>query len=136
MYSDFVEDVTIYSRHVAGGAERWHRTQVCGVSWRHVAAAHPAMGGPVAADGHVVRIPAGGMPAGWVPPRRWQAMAEPGGHWTVQPGDLVVRGLCDIEVSLGIAQVTDAVAECFFAGEVRENLRGAPAGRHLLVRGA
>ncbi len=134
MYSVFTEDITIYSRCAEGGGECWRRMELCGVAWRQVAAARGAAGGAFAEDRATVRIPAGNMPPGWVAPRR----ALPAGEadcWTVRPGDLVVRGLCAIEVSLGISQVSDAVGECFFVNEVRENLRGAPAGRHILLLG-
>lgn len=137
MNGRFDEDITIYNR-VARGAEGevWRRVQVCGVSWRGEVACAAGTGGQTPADRCVVRIPGGAMPPGWVAPRRFAAVAaDVPEAWSVQPGDLVVRGLCGTEVTLGISQVTGTESEWFFAAEVHDNLRGAPCGRHVLVMG-
>ena len=94
--------VTIYNKYTEAGAERWRRTVLRGVFWNSVEGAVLRRTGAASADRVVVLIQLS-LP-GYVKPRAWEAMEDKGRSWTVQPGDTMVRGAVDIEISRSAAK--------------------------------
>ena len=84
-------NLTLYNRAIVGGVETWQRTAILGVLWENRKAVNVlASGGNIAADQASIYIPIsrGSL---YLTPRLWNASKT--GHWTLQAGDLVVKGL-------------------------------------------
>lgn len=95
-------DLTLYNRYLSAGAETYQRTVIEGVAWENRKAANVlASGGNIAVDAVAVYIPLA-RGAAYVAPKAWQALSSKTGYWTLQPGDVIVRG-----------QVTDAITGGF-----------------------
>lgn len=90
------DTVTIYNKCVQAGAEKWQRTVLKGVFWDSVEGAVLRRTGAASADSVVVVIPRT-LP-GYLKPKAWDALMDRRGHWTVRPGDILVRGQVGIEI--------------------------------------
>ncbi len=84
-------DLTIYNCYLVNGAETYQRTVIQRVMWENRKARNVlASGGNLAADQAVVYIPlARGL--AYLAPKAW--LANKSGHWTLQVGDVIVKGL-------------------------------------------
>ena len=89
-------DATIYNKYLVGRVETWQRVQIEGVHWeqRH------AREGNQDNDFTLVFIPfARGLD--YLKPREWQALADKTGSFTIQIGDVIVKGLVADELVAG-----------------------------------
>lgn len=93
-------DITIYNKFVdpATHSEAWIHNQVEDVIWEDTKAANVIASGLLEADRYTVYIP---MARGenYHTPIAWQAMIDKGTSWTLQLGDVIVRGLVDDDIS-------------------------------------
>jgi hypothetical protein len=99
-------DITIYNRYIDATtrAEKWQRTTVHGVLWENRKAVNViASGGNISANQANIYIPY--SRSGYLEPQVWQAKANKSGYWTLQPEDVVVRGLIPEDIA-GITTVT------------------------------
>jgi hypothetical protein len=95
-------DLTIYNKYIVAGAETWQRTQISAVAWEWRKAANViASGGQISADSARVFIPYA-RGTNYTAPKAWQALVTKTGKWTLQIGDVIVKGL-----------VTDAIGPAF-----------------------
>ena len=87
-------DITIYNKSVDATtrAEVWTRTQIVGVTWEEAKAANVIRSGLLEADRVTVYIPLA-RGSSYLKPRAWQALTVKTGNWTLQQGDILVRGL-------------------------------------------
>lgn len=112
-------------------------TVIRGVSWYGGrAGAADAGGGRTEARTAVVRIPEGADAGGkaWAEPAAWRRAADPSGLWTLQGGDVIVRG----DASLAEPCPSSLKAEfdgCATVTKVTDNRRGR-LGRHWKAEGA
>lgn len=94
-------NITIYNRYIdaATRSEKYQRVLVVGVMWESRKAVNiTATGGQIAADKARVFIPfARGV--SYLPPKVWQSQAIKAGKWTIQEGDVIVKGLVADEIS-------------------------------------
>ena len=95
--SMFNDTVTLYSKYVEDGTERWKRTILCGVFWNSVEGAVLRRTGAASADRVVVLIP--DTVGGYVKPKAWDALGDKSGFWTVRPGDTLARGGVPVEIA-------------------------------------
>jgi len=85
--------ITIYNKYISSGAEKYQRTQIPAVAWTSSKArTRMATGGDLAADQAMIYFPYG-MGANHLDPKAWQALTSKTGKWTLQIGDIVVKGL-------------------------------------------
>ena len=85
-------DLTLFNRYLVAGAETYQRTVIADVAWENRKAANVlASGGNLAADSVAVYIP---LARGddYLAPKAWQALVSKTGQWTLQVGDVSVRG--------------------------------------------
>lgn len=136
MYDTFDATVTIFNKRWDKELDRdvWTRTVVRGASWHGKRAASVSDNGLQAASLYTVRIPARAMPKGYLHPDVFNAAQEAPDGWTVQSGDIVVKG----EVTQDIQAAKDITKkiECFTVLAIRDNRRGPSALRHLRIEGA
>jgi hypothetical protein len=94
-------DCTVYNKYInaATRTEQWQRTQIAGVAWENRKAANVlASGGNIQVDQATVYIPFA-RGTNYLAPRAWQALVSKTGKWTLQEGDVIVRGLVTDEIS-------------------------------------
>lgn len=87
-------DLTVYNKSVDAStrAEVWSSYQITGVMWENCKAANVIRSGLLEADKVAVYIPYA-RGAAYLSPRVWQALSVKTGYWTLQVGDVIVRGL-------------------------------------------
>ena len=89
-------DCTIYNKYMVGRVDTWQRVQIEGVHWeqRH------AREGNEDNDFTLVFIPFA-RGEDYLKPRRWQVLSNKSEHWTLQIGDVIVKGLVSDELVAG-----------------------------------
>lgn len=109
----FDKTITIYNKRYdpATKATTWPKQIVPGASWAGCQKVTTGEG-LTSNDGYSVRIPVATMPAGFLEKDQYQALSEPGGHWTAQNGDVVVLGEGP-DVTGGITEITKQFTNCF-----------------------
>ena len=105
-------DITLYNKYVDATTrtEKYQRTQIKGVLWENRRAANViASGGNMAANQANIYIPYA-RGAAYKDPAAWQALVTKTGYWTLQDGDVVVRGLVADTISSAFT-ITDLKAK-------------------------
>lgn len=88
--------LTLYNR--VPGTEMYLRTVIPAAQWENRKAANVlASGGNLAVDQAWVYIPAG--TSGYLPPKAWGALVDKSSTWTLQTGDVVVKGVVADELT-------------------------------------
>ncbi|MBX3046981.1 MAG: hypothetical protein KF698_08305 [Anaerolineales bacterium] len=96
-------DLTLYNQYIEDRKPRFQRVQLKGVMWENRKARNVlASGGNIAADQAAIYIPMA-IP-GYQSPKAWRAGQDESGDedvltWTLQTGDIVVRGLVEDELT-------------------------------------
>lgn len=87
-------DVTIFNRYRVSNVDTWKRKQICDVAWeqRHARSQFDS------ADFATVFIPMA-RGADYLNPRLWQALPNKATNWTLQVGDVIVKGLITFTLS-------------------------------------
>ena len=133
-------DITIYNKwfNKATRLDEWKRVPVKGVNWYGGQAVTVTDNGLQSADTYTVRIPITSAPPGraFALPEDWAACAAGalGQLWTLQAGDIVVRGLIDEDIEKA-ADVTGKYGQCFMVTGWKDNRRGSPAIQHWRIDG-
>lgn len=133
-------DITIYNQwyNKATRLTEWKRVQVPGVNWYGGQAVTATDHGLQTADTYTVRIPLSSAPNGkaFALPEDWKACAAGalGQLWTLQPGDIVVRGLVADDIAKA-ADVTGKYSQCFTVTAWKDNRRGSPTVQHWRIDG-
>ena len=105
-------DITLFNKYIdaATRAEKYQRTQISGVLWENRKAANViASGGNIAANQANIYIPYA-RGAAYQDPVTWQALVTKTGYWTLQDGDVVVRGLVSDSITTSFT-ITDLKAK-------------------------
>lgn len=87
----FPHTVTIYNKYTVAQEERWQRTVLRGVFWDSTKGAQLRKAGVASADGLTLIIPQSVVP-GYIKPKAWAELADKVGRWTLQSGDIVIKG--------------------------------------------
>lgn len=93
---------TVYNKYVdpATRAEKWQRASLAAVYWENRKAANVIKSGLLAADQAAIYIPFS-LGANHLDPVAWQALVTKTGKWTLQVGDMIVKGLVSDEITGG-----------------------------------
>ncbi len=109
----FAHTVTVYNKYTENGTEKWQRTVLKGVFWHSIKGAIARKTGVTSVDSLQLIIPmlAKASRAAYSPPKEWAGLADKSGFWTLQSGDIVVKGVItkDIERSSKELQGLDDV---------------------------
>jgi len=90
-------DITIYNKYTdSTRKEKYQRTVVSDVVWQDAKAIYVAGVGMVKANTALVMIPFA-LGANYLTPKAWQAAKS--GKWTLQEGDVIVRGSVTNEIT-------------------------------------
>ena len=135
-------DITIFNKwyNRETRLDEWKRTQIRGVNWYGGQAVAVTDNGLQSADTYTVRIPAASAPQGkqFVLPENYASAdsAALTDLWTLQSGDIVVRGLVD-DTPAGDTDITQKYNDrCFMVTGWRDNRRGGSLVQHWRVDGA
>jgi len=134
-------DITIFNKwyNRETHLDEWKRTQISGVNWYGGQKVAVTDSGLQSADTYTVRIPAASAPQGrkFVLPEIYAAAESDAlaGLWTLQNGDIVVRGLVADDITK-TADVTGKYSQCFTVTGWRDNRRGSPSVQHWRIDGA
>lgn len=95
-------DITLYNRYLVSGAEKWQRMQITApvgyaVLWENRKASNVIRSGLLAADQATIYIPFS-RGAAFLAPKAWQALTTKTANWTLQVGDLIVKGRVTDEI--------------------------------------
>jgi hypothetical protein len=94
-------DCTLYNRYLSSGAEAYQRTAISDVAWENRKAVNVlASGGNIAADQATIYIPYA-RGTFFLASKAWLALVSKTGKWTLQPGDVIVRGTVTDTISAG-----------------------------------
>ena len=96
------DTITVYNKYLASNVERWKRTVLSGVYWNAVNGAVLRKTGAASADSVVVIVPRSLQ--GYVKPKTWNALPDKSGAWTVQAGDMIVKGRIATEITRSAAK--------------------------------
>lgn len=96
------DTITVYNKYMASNVERWKRTVLSGVYWNAVNGAVLRKTGAASADSVVVIVPRSLL--GYVKPKAWNALHDKSGAWTVQAGDMIVKGRIATEITRSAAK--------------------------------
>jgi len=88
-------DITIYNRYRVLNVDTWQRVQVSDVEWEQTHARSQFD----SADLATVFIPLA-RGANYLQPRVWQALTNKTVKWTLQVGDVIVKGLVTFDLSV------------------------------------
>lgn len=89
---------TIYNKYIVSGDEAYQRTQVEDVEWDNRKGANVlATGGNIKADSAKIVIPTS-RGINYLVPSVWRALNPKTGKWTLQIGDIIVKGLVTDEI--------------------------------------
>jgi len=93
-------DITIYNKYIdaATRAEKYQRSVIAEVNWENCKAAMVRRTGELAADKARVFIPFVNH-INYLAPKAWQALTTKTNNWTLQEGDIIVRGIVTDEIS-------------------------------------
>lgn len=131
----FTQTITLYSQWEHERQRVWVRTVIPNASWYGHQGANIGESGLVTADQYVVRIRLPQTNA-YIPPDAWNAFNEaPTGVWTVQNGDVIVKGQADDEVATGITDITRKYVDSFTVTGVYDNRRELPFMQHIRIEG-
>lgn len=99
-------DVTVYNKYIVSRDPVYQRTQISGVSWQGGKGKSGAGSNTQAADQAVIYIPMARM--NHLDPQDWQTLVTKIGKWTLQVGDVIVKGLVTDEITGGFT-ISDLV---------------------------
>lgn len=91
-------DMTLYNQIPGPDGPTWQRTQIRGVFWEDGKKVSVGEAGLVSADLTVIFIPFEHA-TGYLRPVEFQRAEDRAGHFTLNNGDLVVRGLVGFELT-------------------------------------
>ncbi len=102
-------DLTLYNKYIdpATKTEKWQRGAILDVYWENRKAANVIRSGMLEADSVRVFIPMA-RGANYLKSKAWQALATKTGKWTLQVGDVMVKG-----------SVSDAISTSFTISDLR-----------------
>ena len=132
------DTITVFNARVdPGTGERvWNGTVITGASWymTDVSTVDTGKGGLVAANKATIRIPEDAGTGGktWADPVTYRNAASVSGLWTLQAGDIIVKGDASLMTDPTPAKLKKAYADCVTVLGVTDNRR-APNAPHWRV---
>ena len=130
--------ITVFNAHVDqdAGGNVWTPTVVTGASWylTDASTVDASKGGLVAANKATIRIPEDAGTGGktWADPVTYRNAQSVSGLWTLQAGDIIVKGDASATTDPTPAKLKKAYADCVTVLGVTDNRR-APNAPHWKV---
>ena len=133
-------NATLYNKYTdpVTRSEKYQRVGIVGVAWENRKAANVrSMGGLAAADQARVFIPLA-RGTNFLKPKAWQALTTKTGKWTLQVGDLIVKGLVSDEIQTGftVTQLKAKYDDVLVITSVDTMDAGSPGMQHWNIGAA
>jgi len=127
-------DITIYNKYIDNRVEKWQRSEILEVGWE-LTDAVSALRWNLAANIAVIFIPFDRKLTGYVSPKTWQALADKSDRWTLQQGDVIVKGIVtdEIDSDFTITDLRAANDNVVVIASVDAMDYGSPAVQHFEV---
>lgn len=128
-------DITIYNKYFENRAEVYQRFEVFGVVWQSTDAISRAKE-QVASNSALIMIPfANGE--NYLTPKAWQALTDKEDHWTLQEGDIIVRGIAieEIEEGYSVSNLRADYDDVVMITAIAAMNEGSPNVQHWEVNG-
>ena len=90
-------NVTVYNKYLDNRAEKWQRSEILDVVWESTQAVSSQRFG-TAANLATVFIPFDRKSTAYATPKQWVALTDKTGRWTLQEGDVIVKGSVSDEI--------------------------------------
>lgn len=135
------ETITVFNASIdsSTGGNSWGPTVIIGASWYMTDATtvDTSKGGLIAASKATIRIPEEADTGGkdYSDPLTYAAAEDVTEMWTLQPGDIIVKGEADTTQTWTPAKLKAAYSECVTVLTVTDNRR-APNAPHWRVTAA
>lgn len=126
-------DITLYNKYHENRAEKYQRVVIRRVVWQSQKAISQ-MRFQSGANSLVILIPFA-LGTQYVSPRNWLWEDKPSTHWTLQEGDVVVRGEVEDEITdlFTITQLRATYDEVFTINSIDAMDEGSPNVQHWEV---
>lgn len=115
-------EATLYNKYInpTTRADEFQRTVLPAVYWENRRAVNKiASGGDIKADKALIMIPQS-EGDDYLDPVAWQALADKTGKWTLQPGDMIVRGKVTDEITDEVIdELTEEVTPAFTVSDLK-----------------
>ena len=130
-------DLTVYNKYVDSvtRTEKYQRTQIKSVAWENRKASNTiATGGNISADQARVFIPFQ-RGVNYVKAKAWQALSAKTSRWTLQEGDVIVKGLVSDEIgtSFTVTALKAKYDDVLVISSVDTMDSGSPSTQHWQV---
>jgi hypothetical protein len=130
-------NLTIYNKYIdpTTRLEKYQRASVVGVNWQAAKAVFQGAAGMVRSDVATIFIPLARGATTYKLPIAWQALVTKTGYWTIQEGDIVVKGTVTDEITTEFT-VTNLRAKydnCLVVTSVDTNDQGSASIQHWKV---
>jgi hypothetical protein len=123
-------DITIYNKYRVASVDTYQRTTVVDVAWeqRHARSKQDSD------DLATVFIPMLSA-RNYLKPKEWQALSNKSGRWTLQVGDVIVKGLVDDELTaiFTLTNLKNAYDDVLVVSSVDTRDYGSPSMQHFQV---
>ena len=126
--------ITIYNRYFVNRAETYQRTVIRNVVWQATKAVSGRSTGVLASNVATVFIPMA-LGVNYLKPKAWQALVSKTGKWTLQEGDIIVRGEVtqNITTEYPISNLKAAYDDVVTITSVDAMDQGSPNAQHWQV---
>lgn len=128
--------LTVYNKYVDTTLriEKYQRSVISKVLWESVSAVSRAKAATVISDTATVAIPFSEI-ANYLSPKTWLALVSKTGKWTLQDGDVIVRGTVTDEITgeFTIADLHRKYDDVLTISSVARMDQGSPNTHHYLV---
>jgi hypothetical protein len=98
---------TVYNKYVTAGNALYQRTVISAVEWENRKAVNVIKSGLLEADSAVIFIPSSNVTT-YLKPKAWQALSTKTGKWTLQNGDVIVKGTVTDEIHAAVVSPPSA----------------------------
>lgn len=92
--------LTVYNKHIVNRAEKYQRTALLAVLWDSSSATLKRKSADLQNNKAVIALPHY-IGVAYLKPKAWLALENKTAHWTLQEGDIVVRGIVTDEITDG-----------------------------------
>jgi hypothetical protein len=97
--------ITLYNKYIQSGSECYQRTVIGPVAFENRKAANIIASGLLGADSATIYIPSP-IISDYMKPVAWQSLISKVGLWTLQVGDVIVKGIVTDEITGGFTMTS------------------------------
>jgi hypothetical protein len=105
-------DITLYNKYIENRVEKWRREVIFFVVWEDTKSIQRISAGKLDANNATIFFPFA-LRTGYVTPKAWAALEDKSANWTLQEGDIIVRGAVTDEITEAVYEDEALVTPAF-----------------------